>query len=174
MKAELKVKFLQYLNQKKQGEGFTLIELLTVIIIIGILTAIALPSFLNQATKAKESEAKAYVNALNKGQQAYFLEKNQFAANTAQLGVGIQTQTTSYTYYTFTVTNPVGTTNVYAISYASSPNLKTYGGKVYIESTANPNDMVLYSFLCESQQVGYLNADINSTSCPPNWNQVGN
>jgi len=64
--------------------------------------------------------------------------------------------------------------NVYAISYASSPNLKTYGGKVYIESTANPNDMVLYSFLCESQQVGYLNADINSTSCPPNWNQVGN
>ena len=72
MKAELKVKFLQYLNQKKQGEGITLIELLTVNIIIGILTAIALPSFLNQATKAKESEAKAYVNALNKGQQAYF------------------------------------------------------------------------------------------------------
>ncbi|HBB34438.1 MAG TPA: hypothetical protein DC064_22270, partial [Cyanobacteria bacterium UBA9273] len=70
MKIELKAKYLQYLNQKKQDEGFTLIELLVVIIIIGILSAIALPSFLNQANKAKESEAKQYTGSMNRAQQA--------------------------------------------------------------------------------------------------------
>ena len=77
MKTELKAKYVQHLlNKKKNNEGFTLIELLVVIIIIGILSAIALPSFLNQANKARQAEAETYVGSMNRAQQAEYLEEN--------------------------------------------------------------------------------------------------
>jgi len=99
MKSKLHTKLVQQiLSKNKDNEGFTMVELLVVFILIGILSAIALPSFLSQAAKAKQSEAKTYIGAINRAQQAYRMENESFAADVSTLQIGISTSTESYTY----------------------------------------------------------------------------
>ena len=158
MNTTFKAKFLNHLTQRKNSEkGFTLIELLVVIIIIGILSAIALPAFLNQANKAKQSEAKQYVGALSRSQQAYYLEKSEFATNFDQLGKPVASQTENYTY-PLTATNVVGkdtlteTVNMYGTS--RKVPLKSYVGAVALDQVGSTSEATTTSILCEAKSPG--------------------
>ena len=152
MKSELKLKLLQHLNQKKQNEGFTLIELLVVIIIIGILSAIALPSFLSQANKAKQSEAKTYIGSINKSQQAFYTEKSRFTTDINETGVGVKTKTVNYEYKV-TANNGGTTANVWTGSFLTSDAgaLKTYAGKVSLIAAGTSGDVTSVAILCEEK-----------------------
>jgi type IV pilus assembly protein PilA len=62
--------------------GFTLIELLVVIIIIGILLAIAIPSYLSFRTRANKSAAQANVRAAVPAVEAFYADNNTYAGVT--------------------------------------------------------------------------------------------
>ena len=68
-------------------KGFTLIELMIVVVIIGILAALAIPRFMQTSGKAKKSEAKTVLKQLYQLERAYFQEHDAYVAgaNTAAL-----------------------------------------------------------------------------------------
>ena len=152
MKSDLKAKFLQHLVSKKRDGGFTLIELLVVIIIIGILAAIALPSFLNQASKAKQSEAKTYVGTLNRTQQAYYLENGRFAATLEFLSNPIVGSTENYTYGIAVAAPATTTENVTNTGTSKKAALKSYAGMVGLATTTGTSDANTLAVVCENNK----------------------
>lgn len=71
----------------KKSKGFTLIELMITVAIIGILAAIAYPSYQNSIIKGNRANAKAYLMEVAQRQQQYLLDNRAYAATPAALGV---------------------------------------------------------------------------------------
>jgi prepilin-type N-terminal cleavage/methylation domain-containing protein len=68
-------------------KGFTLIELLIVVVIIGILAAIAIPKFANTKQKAIVASMKSDLRNLVTAQEAFFSDNNDYAGATALVQV---------------------------------------------------------------------------------------
>ena len=62
---------IQLRKRMGRDEGFTLIELLVVMLILGILAAIAIPTFFNQREKAQDSDSKAMARAAQTAIETY-------------------------------------------------------------------------------------------------------
>lgn len=98
----------------KRDKGFTLIELMIVVVIIGILAAMALPRFFQATTKAKQAEARTILKQVHTMQLSY---RNQYdmywgagavasaAAPNGFAVIGVDIEPNSRYTYTITVAN---------------------------------------------------------------------
>jgi type IV pilus assembly protein PilE len=64
----------------KSVTGFTLVELMIVVAIVGILAAIAYPSYIDSVRKGKRAEGRAAVTSLLQQQERYFTQNNTYVA----------------------------------------------------------------------------------------------
>jgi len=92
-----------------KSRGMTLIELVIVVSIIGLLAAIAVPSYRQYVLRANRAEAKSALLNLAAAQEKFYLQNNTYATNSlistaAPTGLGLPA-TTEKGYYTLTIAN---------------------------------------------------------------------
>jgi type IV pilus assembly protein PilA len=156
MSSTFKLQLLKYLRSSRSNAGFTLTELLVVLMIMAILGAIAMPNFVQQAAKARQSEAKQNLGLINRAQAHYRTEHNRFSDSFDLLAVGgglkgVGTADTSNYIYELNSSNLSGDTAV--IAYPKDTGDRSYSGGNAIYSNS-VGQLELASLICESKSPG--------------------
>ena len=77
---------------KINNKAFTLVELLVVVLIIGILAAIAVPQYQKATLKSKTQRARFLLNTLNEAEEAFYLTTGNYADNINKLDVSVDSE----------------------------------------------------------------------------------
>ncbi len=113
--------------------GFTLLELLVVVLIIGILAAIALPQYKRSIAKARAMEAIINLKAISEAQKRYMLLYGVYTTNLNDLDITIQDS--NYYSYQCIQANFSNKTDCYANNKKGYPHFEVYGETLFCRGT---------------------------------------
>lgn len=80
-------------------KGVTLIELMIAVLIIGILSAIALPAYNNHVTESRRADAATLIMAVASQQEQYFIENKTYSTDLSDLGFAASSIDSENDYY---------------------------------------------------------------------------
>lgn len=125
-----------------KARGFTLIEIVITVAIVGILVAIAVPSYQDQLRKGRRAEAQAFMTQIQQKEQQYLLDARTYAVGaTAIADLGLATPTSVSNHYAIAVAAGA-TTPSFTITATASSSAQSADGNLTLTHTGAKTRMV--------------------------------
>jgi type IV pilus assembly protein PilE len=125
-----------------KARGFTLIEIVITIAIVGILVAIAVPSYQDHLRKGRRAEAQAFLTHVAQKQQQYLLDARAYAVGTTALAdLSLSAPASVSTHYTVTIAAGA-TTPSFTITAAPTSSAQSPDGTLTLTHTGEKKRMV--------------------------------
>jgi len=133
--------------------GFTLIELMVTIIIVGILSSVAYPSYMNYVQQTRRTEAQSKLIEIANRQEMYYLDHHVYATDLdTELSLGADPFITENGYYAITTSSSVSTAVGFTLTATA------------VDVQAADSDCLIFSI---TQDLSKTATDANNTDC---WN----